>query len=266
MPSLLHDVFCAKIAEEVLRQFKHFERVDECAQFVKEIDHLATSRLLIPTEMVDGKQTYIRREPDASFKHRRARYPGVIIEVCYSQKSKEIPRLADEYILDTDGSVNAVIALDVDYTGSKKATLSVWQPEIILVDGIEELQATAVVEALPFRTDDGLSTGGGLRIPLKHFATEDITQHNKNLNQDIHITSSQLCEFLLHAENAERMQTLHEGSARQLRPGTRKRRRPQTPPEQLGSGDESIGARREDKRGRLSSDFRPGSSSASSVY
>lgn len=43
-----------------------------------------------------------------------------------------------------------MIALDVDYKGSKNATITVWRPEYITVDGIEELQATAVVDALVY--------------------------------------------------------------------------------------------------------------------
>lgn len=151
MPSVLHDVFCAKIVEEISRQLKQFENGEEdCASFVKEVQHLATSRIMIPEETRDGKQIYSKREPDASFKHRRARFPGVIIEVCYSQKSQLVSHLADEYIVDTDGSVNAVVALDVDYKGSNKATITVWRPEYINVDGIEELQATAKVKALVY--------------------------------------------------------------------------------------------------------------------
>ncbi|KAJ5096708.1 hypothetical protein N7456_007429 [Penicillium angulare] len=258
MPSPVHNIFCAGIAEEVLRQLKQFEQTEGCADFAKEIVHLATSRLIIPTEMADEKQTYARREPDASFKHRPARFPGVIIEMCYSQKSKAISRLADEYILDTDGSVNAVIGLDVDYIGSKKATLTVWQPEYTIVDGIEELQATAVIDALAFRTDAGLPTDGvTLRIPLKNFATENLTKGDTNLNKGIYITSTQLCEFLLRAESEQRMETLQQGSTNQLRPGAGKRRRSQTPPEQLSSG--------EDQRGRLGIDLRLHSSSGSSL-
>jgi hypothetical protein len=34
--------------------------------------------------------------------------------------------------------VNAVFALDVDYKGSKKATITGWRPEYIFVDGVEE--------------------------------------------------------------------------------------------------------------------------------
>ena len=43
-----------------------------------------------------------KHEPDASFYHRDARYPGVIIEVAYLQTKKKLGRLAKDYLLDLD--------------------------------------------------------------------------------------------------------------------------------------------------------------------
>lgn len=60
--------------------------------------------------------------------HEDAKYPGVILEVCYSTKIRATTDLADNYILDTNGSVNAIIALNIEYRGSKEATISVWRP------------------------------------------------------------------------------------------------------------------------------------------
>ncbi|KAJ5843735.1 uncharacterized protein N7525_001476 [Penicillium rubens] len=237
MPCPLHDIFCAKIVEEISRQLKQFaQREKPYAGFAKEVQHLATSRIMIPDEIRDGKQIYSKREPDASFKHRRARYPGVIIEVCYSYKSRQVSYLADEYILDTNGSVNAVVALDIDCKGSKKAAITVWRPEYTTLDGVEELQATAMVEALPFRTDSGLpAEETALRLSLRDFATEELSRGLTSLDQEISITSRQLCDFLSCAEEEQRGQTLLQGSINLLRPGAGKRRRPQTPPEQLSS-------------------------------
>lgn len=148
MPSPLHDTFCAKIVEEISRQIRHYRQSgDPVASFAAEIEHFATSRILIPEDATNGKQTYSRREPDASFGHRQAHYPGVVVEVCYSQKSRRISCIADDYILNTDGSINAVIALDIDYEGSKRATVTVWRPEYVMVDEVEEFRATAVIDA-----------------------------------------------------------------------------------------------------------------------
>jgi hypothetical protein len=63
----------------------------------------------------------------------KARYPGVIIEVSYSQKRKDLPSLADDYILGPDSDICAVVGVDVGYK-DKAATLSVWRPEIQVND------------------------------------------------------------------------------------------------------------------------------------
>jgi hypothetical protein len=57
-----------------------------------------------------------------------------------TQKRKDLPRLADDYILGSDGNICAVIGLDIEYRG-KMATLSVWRPRFsINEDGEEELE------------------------------------------------------------------------------------------------------------------------------
>lgn len=148
MPSPVHDTFCARIVDEISRQLRQFQENDgPLADFAKQIEHFASSRILIPEDTHDGKHKFSRREPDASFGHHRALYPGVIVEVCYSQKSKRISHLADDYILNTDGSVNVVIALDIDYKGSNKATITVWRPEYARINDVEEFRAAAVIEA-----------------------------------------------------------------------------------------------------------------------
>jgi hypothetical protein len=84
----------------------------------------------LPSE--DGGTT-IRRQPDATFKHCDAHWPGVVIEVSYSQKTKAIPHLADDYILETNGSVRVVVGLDIDYK-TKKGTISMWRPDYVTND------------------------------------------------------------------------------------------------------------------------------------
>lgn len=81
-------------------------------------------------------------------------------------------------------------------------------------------------------------------------------------DRELLITSRQLCDFLSRAEEEQRVQTLQQGSINRLRPGVGKRRRPQTPPEQLSSEEErSVEKKRESKSGRCSNDFRPNPSS-----
>ena len=83
----------------------------------------------------------------ASFGHDDAQYPGVIIEVAYSQKKKHLGRLVENYLLDSDASVRVVVGLDIEYgKESRKATLSIWRPR--LFETADGLELRAVEEAV----------------------------------------------------------------------------------------------------------------------
>lgn len=149
MPTPLHDIFCAKVISEISDQLRKLQKSDQpFAEFAKKVDHNSTTRIVLPNDSTYRLRTRSERSPDASFKHEQAKYPGVVIEVCGTEKVGIAADLADDYILDTDGNVKVVVALNIEYRGSKKATLSIWRPEDVNVDGVEELQAIAKVEAL----------------------------------------------------------------------------------------------------------------------
>ena len=52
-------------------------------------------------------------QPDASFQHFEAQYPGVILELSYSQEKKNLSRLANKYILGSDADIRVVSGIDV---------------------------------------------------------------------------------------------------------------------------------------------------------
>ncbi|KAJ6167283.1 hypothetical protein N7497_000126, partial [Penicillium chrysogenum] len=220
MPSPLHDIFFCKSDEAF-------------GDFARKIEHISTSRIRLPNDANNREQTYSQRCPDASFMHEDAKYPGVILEVCYSTKIRAAADLADDYILDINGSVNAVIALNIEYRGSKEATISVWRPHQVTVDGLNELEAKAVIEMMPFRTESGLPVDKPeqptLQLSLRDFAPKSISQKYPDLDQDIIISSREFCEFLTFAEAEHQKQLLGKGVDEPLLPGTRKRRRVQTP-------------------------------------
>lgn len=83
---------------------------------------------------------------DASFQHPEAQFPGVILELSYSQKKRDLSRLANEYILRLDADIRVVIGVDVEYKGSKKASVSIWRLQIRVNDmGEKELCALQTV-------------------------------------------------------------------------------------------------------------------------
>ncbi|CAG8181967.1 unnamed protein product [Penicillium salamii] len=255
MPSPLHDLVCARVVSRIVNQLTELQKDEASGDFARKIQHSSTSRIWLPSDTNNRGKNYSERSPDASFIHDHAKYPGVIIEVCYSQKIRAAADLADDYILDTNASVNAVIALNIEYKGSQKATISVWRPHKIIVDGAKELEARAVIETMPFRTESGLpveEAQPALQLSLRDFAPKSISQKYPDLDQDICISSRELCDFLSSAEAAHQKQLLDQGVGETLSPGTRKRRRVQTPPEQLSSEEEL--PKNAMKRGRLTRD------------
>jgi hypothetical protein len=50
--------------------------------------------------------------------HLRAQYPGIVIEVAYSQKKKRLRRLAEDYLLDSDVIVQVVVDYLTNHTPS----------------------------------------------------------------------------------------------------------------------------------------------------
>ncbi|EAL86725.1 uncharacterized protein AFUA_7G08520 [Aspergillus fumigatus Af293] len=266
MPTAIHDTFCAKLAGEISNQLRQFEKSEgSVADFAGQIEHFSTSRINLPIDSEDDELKYSTREPDASFGHPKAQYPGVVIEICYSQKRRDVALLADDYILNTDGSIKVVVCVDIDYKQSQRATLSVWRPEYVTVEGKEYFQTTADVDAQAFRTDDGIPVEDTmLRLSLRDFATDPLLEEYADINQEVVITAQQLCAFLQSAEARQSAQIHHEGSVNTIRPGVLKRRRHITPSDVTGSDDEQT-SERETKRGRSDSDYHPSSLSGEST-
>ncbi|KAF2844319.1 hypothetical protein T440DRAFT_523590 [Plenodomus tracheiphilus IPT5] len=117
-------------------------------------------------------------EPDASFRHEDAQYPGVIIEVAYSQKKTRLGRLAENYLLDSDANVRVVVGLDIAYSKkSRKATLSVWRPQLFDTPDGPELRAVVVVVDEAFRNDEENPVNHpGIQLRLSDFTSEGLAR------------------------------------------------------------------------------------------
>lgn len=141
MPGPLHESLESYITQEILRQLGTIaESGSPSAIFARNVETSASTE-------IDFKDTeYGSHEPDASFQHIEAQFPGVILEVSYSQKRKDLPRLANDYILGSDADIRVVIGIDVEYKGSKEASVSVWRPQIGVNDmGEQELSVLQTV-------------------------------------------------------------------------------------------------------------------------
>ena len=125
MPGTLHESLGSYITQEFMNQLRTIGNSNSpSAIFAGSIENSASA------EIISNDTAYGSHQPDASFQHFEAQYPGVILELSYSHKKKDLSHLAHEYILGSDADIRVVIGIDVEYKGSKKASVSIWRPHI----------------------------------------------------------------------------------------------------------------------------------------
>jgi hypothetical protein len=252
MPSALHETIISSIVGDVEEQLR--AKVGErgtVGEFVQSIRSSGSASIRF------ADPEFGRHDPDASFKHLKAQFPGVVFEVSYTQKRRDLQRIADDYILGSDGSIRLVVGIDIDYRG-KCATLSTWRPEFQVTDaGEKELVARKTISNQvcsfrlmtlhlltfweEFRNTEGNTVGDlqtGLRIRLEDFAPQMLVPKEAGSDTDLLISRGKLCEYLRDAELSELTSKPNGGVSETLPAGVRKRRRSSTPPEQLNTDDE----------------------------
>jgi hypothetical protein len=70
-----------------------------------------------------------RHDLDAQFQHSEAQYPGVVIEMSYSQKQRDLSHIADDYIL-------GLVSLEYPYPFDPEALVTlVSKPPLHLIQG-----------------------------------------------------------------------------------------------------------------------------------
>jgi hypothetical protein len=249
MPTVLHDTFIRNVVDEIKARLNSLASHEpKLRPYIKKIKEVA-GRLEFPITTENGRQVFTKHEPDAMFTHDDARWPGVVIEVSYSQKRKDLRDLADDYILESDGGIALVVGLDIEYRGSRQATVSTWSLEQTLDEqGEEQYSVTPIIEDQVreislgssmscrhakliqiFRDENGIpntTPGSGLRIDLKDFAWDDLSREVQGF---LEIDSATLCTMLEQAEERHEMWKRKEGSGPPPIPASKKRRREQTP-------------------------------------
>jgi len=149
MPTGVHELFIDGVEDAIRSQLKLIRNgSDRAALFAQKVRPARSTEVCFQVDDAPPGTTS-KHEPDASFWHKDARFPGVIIEVAYSQKRKRLGRLAEDYLLDSNASVQVVVGLDIEYgkKGSRKATLSVWRTHVVnTADGNELRVVQEVVD------------------------------------------------------------------------------------------------------------------------
>ena len=116
MLSRVHEWFVVSVVANITSKNTSIannpETLTDLAQLVRAIQPWASIDIFLP----NGKHS-----SDASFGHTDAFYPGVVIEISYMQKRKDLRHLAYDYLIGSKGNVRLMICLDIeDYGGQKR--------------------------------------------------------------------------------------------------------------------------------------------------
>ncbi|KAH7303573.1 hypothetical protein B0I35DRAFT_364675, partial [Stachybotrys elegans] len=134
MPTPVHDYVATAIADEIKKLLdKAGERKTTDGAYAAKIRKVGSSRIFLGIEEEVGT---LRRHPDGQFQHLKAKFPGLVIEISYSQDGKDLEKLAWDYIVESGGNIKAVIGIDINLDG-KPSTVSLWPPEYTRDDGDE---------------------------------------------------------------------------------------------------------------------------------
>lgn len=147
MPSPVHDSFINTLAADLRDQLSQISKQEnDAGVFASQIEIGGSATIKLSEGDGESFQS-IRRDPDAQFRHANSKYPGVVMEVSYSQDGKKLRKLAQDYILYSNGDIKAVIGIDINYKG-KKSTISLWRPRYTPLDDddIEELGIRQIIQ------------------------------------------------------------------------------------------------------------------------
>ncbi|KAK0655458.1 hypothetical protein B0T16DRAFT_397019 [Cercophora newfieldiana] len=245
MPSPVHEFFKSLLAHHIQDQLKRIaEQGDEAGKFAAGIKDGCSSRIFlqenVSEEGLGVPEQVVRREPDGQFQHPDAAYPGVVLEVSYSQDGKNLKKLAYDYILRSNGDIRAVIGVDIN--DAKESTVSLWRPNYVKEEDeeLEILEVRQDISYQPFRSSDGspIDSQDSLQLSLSDFATDEISSGYESTS--LSIPFRQLADLLTQAEEMRQAREAESGPRGiRSRRRTRKRKLSSSPADELRSEDEA---------------------------
>ncbi|KAL3476217.1 hypothetical protein BJX99DRAFT_228413 [Aspergillus californicus] len=208
MNTPIHQFFAASIMHEICKQLDRIASGEGAAsKFASQIASGASARIFLKegSPRGDHAEVFPRRAPDAQFHHYDAAYPGVVLEVSYSQNAKELRKLAWQYIQNSNGNIKVFIGIIIDYTRTKVPILSLWRPSYTHEEGEEFdlLDVYQEIESQPFRAQDGSYTNQTqcIQLSLSDFAPDELSANFQDSR--LEISYNHLASFLDLAEKAQ---------------------------------------------------------------
>ncbi|KAI1473576.1 hypothetical protein F4774DRAFT_404072 [Daldinia eschscholtzii] len=148
------------------------------------------------------KQATHGKCPDESIRFEGCKYPGLLIEISWSQKVKELPKRAREFITRTAGAVRTVISIDVNDTYEKRrkkltgeAKLSVWRASWT---SDNKLTVEMSVDNEVFQDEQGRlnPSAAGLHLSLEDFICRKAANGLDSSNPHLVIEAKELYQWV----------------------------------------------------------------------
>ncbi|KAI1477518.1 hypothetical protein F4774DRAFT_427158 [Daldinia eschscholtzii] len=231
MPSPYHDCMAGSINTHITDWLKDVRekqslykgkicKDQETIDVAKKIKATLGSRVNLSRDTGDpaGDKKY----PDLSFRFKDPETigPGLVVEVAWSQRDLNLPRIARNYIEKTNGRVRTVIGIQLYdiyksrrigglYTGT--ATFSIWKAEY---HSSGNVVSNCTVQDQAFRDADGNpNPGGTIHLSLRDFIYEKTAEKIKAFQSpDLIISPEKLSEFFVDAlEQGQAEETNNKG-------------------------------------------------------
>lgn len=134
MLTALHESLLHKVLINVALQLEKLRNspIKPVAELVAGIESLGSAKL---TSNKGYFSPYIQLVP------KEVRFPGLVIEIAYSQSGKDLARLAKSYILGSDGNLCQVIGIEIEYRNKNRpksllqGRVTVWEPCSKVMEG-----------------------------------------------------------------------------------------------------------------------------------
>src|SRR6266566_5538616 len=141
MPSFVHDTFAGRLGRDITDWFNRIKTEVEPSNemtmaAVTVIDPTESSSIQFPMALPGCPE---QQGPDKSFQHEDCAYPGLVIEVAWSQRQLKLRERAECYIKRSNGEIHTVIGVDLHDiwlegqragSGNQIASFSVWRAEL----------------------------------------------------------------------------------------------------------------------------------------
>ncbi len=122
MPTPLHEAFSRRAIATIQQLLSPATLGDSCpaqlSNMLQQVDSFGSPTLRLGTS---------RHEPDETLCHPQAPITTFVMEVSHAQKRRALKYLAYDYIVRSGGLIHAMLGLDLEYRGSKAATVSLWR-------------------------------------------------------------------------------------------------------------------------------------------